>query len=201
MNHPFGTSDTTGRLQRARGVLMSKRSLMIAALSGVLLVGAGGLATASSAAAPITIDACKNNLTGALRIPPNGVCITRPAILRETAVQWSVTGPAGPAGPAGVAGAPGPRGNQGAMGFQGPQGIQGPPGPAGSVGVPHILRQNVTADQGLPSDGAFRPVVPPMQLAAGQAYLLTGYGVIGNSDREYKPGARSPSTAWASTCG
>jgi hypothetical protein len=96
----------------------------------------GGVASAAIPDANGVIHACYNKTSKAVRLLSSGSCAST-----ETAISWSVKGPAGPTGPKGATGATGPQGPQGFMGLtgaQGPQGPQGPRGPAGLIAFEHI---------------------------------------------------------------
>jgi hypothetical protein len=90
---------------------------------GLLTAGAGfaaGSAWAGHAAAPGTISACQRHESGTLYIPTKE---TKYACKKhDTAVAWSITGPAGPQG---LKGDKGDKGDPGANGAAGPQGQPG----------------------------------------------------------------------------
>src|SRR5262249_7197206 len=88
-----------------------------------VLIGAATMATAA-ADGPKTIDACRDNRHGLVRIvfDPNA------CKKRETHVAWNVEGPPGAAGPVGAAGPAAPRGEAGPPGTAGPAGPKGDPG-------------------------------------------------------------------------
>lgn len=95
--------------------------LCIVFAGAVLLIGHGGDAT--------RIHGCVDS-KGVLRVvAPNGVCRNN-----ETALDWSITGPAGPTGPQGPTGPMGPQGPAGPQGVAGPQGEPGPQGATGATG-------------------------------------------------------------------
>src|ERR1700712_2282424 len=127
---------------------MSRR-VNIAVLTAALPVGVGGIETAS--APPGEIHGCVNDITGVVRVPANGACISRAGILKE-AVDWGTVGPQGSSGPAGTTGEPGPAGAAGSAGAAGPAGSkgdtwpQGPRGPAGVGGTLHIYRSSAGFD-------------------------------------------------------
>jgi Phage Tail Collar Domain/Collagen triple helix repeat (20 copies) len=105
------------------------RALRVLLISAALLVGAVGVAYATSAVRgntpTATIQACEG-IGGLLRI------VQSPSDCRhhEVAISWNVVGPAGPAGPQG------PAGPKGATGATGAAGATGPAGPAGTDGAP-----------------------------------------------------------------
>jgi hypothetical protein len=115
------------------------RALRVLLISAALLVGAAGVAYATtvvrSNSPTSTIQACEG-VGGLLRI------VQSPSDCRhhEVAISWNIVGPAGPAGPAGPQGPAAPKGATGATGATGPagpagaDGAQGPPGPKGDKG-------------------------------------------------------------------
>jgi len=115
------------------------RRLVTALATAIAVVGAGGLAAASTAPSSSSgvIDACVGNGNGNLRLADGpGDCKRN-----ETAISWNAAGPqgdpgpAGPAGPAGADGAAGPAGPAGPEGPAGPAGPAGPSGPTGATGA------------------------------------------------------------------
>jgi hypothetical protein len=91
-------------------VMMWKRrrwpTLMVAVVAGATGVA---YATGAVTSATTTIQACKNNVNGLLRVVSDAsACRTD-----ETAISWNVQGPQGPPGPQGE---PGPQGPAGAAG-------------------------------------------------------------------------------------
>jgi hypothetical protein len=93
----------------------------------------GGVALASDASTPTTINACykPSSAPSVLkRIAPTATCPTG-----YTGLTWNQTGPPGPQGPQGQTGATGP---QGATGQQGPQGVPGQQGATGPQGPPGV---------------------------------------------------------------
>ena len=79
---------------------------------------------------------------------------------RETAIQWSVTGPSGPAGIAGATGATGPAGPVGATGATGLTGAVGPIGPIGPMGLTGAT--GATGLQGAIGPAGAQGVIGPM---------------------------------------
>ncbi len=112
------------------------RALRVLLISAALLVGAAGVAYATTVVRgntpTSTIQACES-FDGLLRVVNNpGDCRRH-----EVAISWNVVGPAGPAGPQGPAGpkgATGATGATGAAGAAGSNGAQGPAGPKGDKG-------------------------------------------------------------------
>jgi hypothetical protein len=109
------------------------------AVATAVLAAGGGIAYAALPSGE-AIHGCVQKSSGQLRVidPASDSCKSQ-----ESAVDWSVTGPAGsqgPAGPQGPAGAkgdkgdPGQAGAAGAPGAKGDAGIQGPTGPTGPKG-------------------------------------------------------------------
>lgn len=119
------------------------RALRIFLTSTAVLAGAAGVSygtTLATAEATTLIQACQSP-SGYLRIVASTADCRRP----DTAVSWSVRGPAGPAGPRGADGAQGPAGPAGpkgdpgapgAAGANGANGATGPEGPKGDRGEP-----------------------------------------------------------------
>src|SRR5438094_376613 len=111
--------DAMGRWRPRRVTVSLAGAVLLASITTV----AGAQAVTSG-----VINACVNNVTGALRLVPsrlpapfNAACntsTTNPPFT-ETPIQWSQVGQAGPVGPQGLKGDPGPKGDLG------PQGIQG----------------------------------------------------------------------------
>jgi len=95
---------------------------------------AGGVALASDAGSPATINACykPSSAPSTLkRIASTATCPTG-----YTSLTWNQTGPQGPKGQTGQQGPQGTPGQQGPQGVPGQQGATGPQGPPGvSVGV------------------------------------------------------------------
>jgi hypothetical protein len=94
------------------------------------VAAAAGVALASIPDADGVVHACRNAVSGRLRVVPAGTTCRD----GERALRWNVRGPQGepgPAGPAGAAGAAGPAGPAGPEGPAGPAGPQGPQGRAG----------------------------------------------------------------------
>ena len=91
--------------------------MRITALIAVLVASLLATALASAAAAPVSVKACANKKSGALRLLTKGKCSRK-----ERALSLSQTGPAGATGPQGAAGSPGAQGPQGPTGVQGPNG-------------------------------------------------------------------------------
>ena len=99
---------------------MNRRTFALGGAAAAVLVGAATIATAA-ADGPKTIDACRDNRHGLVRIvfDPNA------CKKRETHVAWNVEGPPGPVGATGPAG---PKGDAGPAGPPGPAGPKGDPG-------------------------------------------------------------------------
>jgi hypothetical protein len=91
------------------------------AVAAVLVASLLATALASAAAAPVSVKACANKKSGALRLLTKGKCSRK----KERALSLSQTGPAGATGPQGAPGSAGPAGPSGP---QGPNGVQGPNG-------------------------------------------------------------------------
>jgi hypothetical protein len=112
---------------------------------GVLATGAaltlmtvGGVALASDASTPTTINACykpSSGLSTLKRIASTATCPTG-----YTSLTWNKTGLPGPQGPQGQTGQQGAPGPQGATGPQGPPGLTYSYGVAGSTVTPKSLR-------------------------------------------------------------
>jgi hypothetical protein len=121
------------------------RPIRRALLGAVIVLGlaAGSTLAASKvqkASSVAAITACRQIITGSLRVPSAGQGCRR----HEQVLTWNVSGPKGdpgPPGPAGAAGARGPAGSKGdpgergAAGPTGAAGAQGPAGPAGAQGA------------------------------------------------------------------
>ena len=140
---------------------MRTRRWAIAAIALLVLLVAGGVAYATIPDDHGVIHGCYTRSGGALRVIDAGVtnCTSK-----ETALNWSVTGPEGPAGPAG------PAGPQGADGPQGPQGAQGPQGPQGPSGSSHAY---FASAQSTPIGTLPTSVVSIGSVPAGN-YVITG---------------------------
>ncbi len=134
-----------------------------ASTAAVLAVGAIAITTVSASASSTstsaaTITACRNVVTGVLRLPPSGQsCISLPGPVRETPVTWNGAGSPGPVGPAGPQGAPG---------ATGPKGDQGDAGPAGPA---ELYRSSASVLA--PLTGVLEPVAPPLTVPAGSYEL------------------------------
>jgi len=96
---------------------VKRQAIGLAAAATLALGGAAAFAAVS--AGDGSIHACRVKRHGLLRVPDAGKTCKR----TETALTWSIEGPAGPPGPAGPAGAPGPAGPPGPKGDQGPSSI------------------------------------------------------------------------------
>ena len=112
-----------------------RRSPVLAALAGVLVLASAGFAVASALPGTgSTIHACIQKNGGALRV----VGAAKDCKKSERAISFAKEGPRGLTG---QTGAQGPAGANGKDGAQGPQGPQGPRGPAGQdapkVAPPH----------------------------------------------------------------
>ena len=90
------------------------------AIAGVALAALGGAAAMATAAGdtPTSIDACRNQRHGLVRIVFDPAACKR----NEAHLSWAIAGPAGPKGDAGSAGPAGP------AGAAGPAGPKGDPG-------------------------------------------------------------------------
>ena len=86
-----------------------------------------GVINYANAASDVSIKACANTSTGALRLLTKGSCKAG-----EKQVSWNQQGPIGLTGPQGAAG---PQGATGSQGVAGPQGSQGVAGPQGANGL------------------------------------------------------------------
>ena len=134
-----------------------------ASTAAALAVGAIAITTVSASASSTstsaaTITACRNVVTGVLRLPASGQsCISLPGPVRETPVTWNGAGSPGPVGPAGPQGAPG---------ATGPKGEQGDAGPAGPT---ELYRSNASVLAAL--TGVLEPVAPPLTVPAGSYEL------------------------------
>ncbi len=106
---------------------MKRQAIGLAAAATLALGGAAAFAAVS--AGDGSIHACRVKRHGLLRVPDAGKTCKR----TETALTWSIEGPAGPAGPAG---APGPAGPPG------PKGDQGPSALGALVGTPCTTFEN-----------------------------------------------------------
>jgi hypothetical protein len=129
------------------------------ALVGLLVVG--GVAYATIPDDHGVIHGCYTRSGGSLRVIDAGVtnCSSK-----ETALNWSVTGPPGPAGAIGPQGVPGPQGPQGS---QGQQGLQGP---QGSSGVSHAYYGSATQS----SVGTSATTVVTVPSVPDGRYVITG---------------------------
>jgi hypothetical protein len=105
-------------------------------LISAALIPAAVLAAAAQSSRPapaispintVTIYACYNKTSGALRVVATATACTS----AEKSLSWNQKGPAGPAGPAGPTG---PKGAAGATGSAGPIGPAGPKGSQGATG-------------------------------------------------------------------
>lgn len=143
---------------------------------GFFLAAAGALTLAGSAPAVYAhggdvtlIHGCILNFIKTVRIVgANETCRNF-----ESAVHWSISGPAGPQGlpgeqgPQGVPGAPGPEGPQGPQGSPGADGPQGPPGLAGAS---FSIIGGGTGDS---AQSTFAPFFLPMFESRGSTSTLT----------------------------
>src|SRR5262249_13265981 len=102
---------------------VNRRTLALGGAAAAVLIGAATMATAA-ADGPKTIDACRDNRHGLVRIvfDPNA------CKKREPHVAWNVEGRPGAAGPVGAPGPAGPKGEAGPPGPAGPAGPKGDPG-------------------------------------------------------------------------
>ncbi len=105
------------------------RALVAAGLAlGLVTTVAAAPRNGSSTEA--TIAACRNEVSGLLRVPTGHASCRQ----GEQPLAWNVGGPRGPRGEAGPQGVAGPQGSAGSAGERGPAGEQGAAGPAGDVG-------------------------------------------------------------------
>ncbi|MHB1242555.1 MAG: hypothetical protein ACYC1P_04015 [Gaiellaceae bacterium] len=103
-------------------------ALCAAAVAATAVSWASGALT--SAPPSSTIEACRNDQNGNLRIVADaGACRTA-----ESYLSWNAQGATGDARPAGPAGPMGPQGPRGADGAPGPAGATGEPGAKGDPG-------------------------------------------------------------------
>lgn len=183
-------ANTTARrprtLRRLGGVL---GMLTIAA---ALVLGGAGIAHSQTDA--VTIFACVDKTTGALRLPPP----TAPKVCgsNETSITWNQEGPQGATGATGVQGdtgaqgpqgLPGPKGDTGAQGPKGNTGATGAQGQAGPQGLPGVSGMQVVTANG-PSSNANLQVVTATcpagkKAISGGAFPIFDTGVSGIVDR------------------
>jgi Collagen triple helix repeat (20 copies) len=110
-------------------------------LSAALLISIPQKASAQ------VIYACKNKLSGDLKVVPANFTCPRD----WTLLSWNVAGAPGPQGPQGVPGQQGMPSPQGVPGPQGPQGVPGQQGMPGPQGVPGPQgAQGLQGPQGVP---------------------------------------------------
>ena len=105
------------------------RVAFVAALSLALVTAVAAAPSRSSAEAEIV--ACRNEVSGVLRVPDSHTSCRH----GEQSLTWNVGGPRGPQGEPGSQGSPGAQGKTGAPGAQGPNGPAGERGPAGAAGA------------------------------------------------------------------
>jgi hypothetical protein len=131
---------------------------------GLLTAGAGfaaGSAWAGHAATPGTISACQRHESGTLYIPTKE---TKYACKkRDTAVAWSITGPAGPQGL---------KGDPGANGANGAPGPQGPPGTITNAKSPNGVFTVTLSNSGIVLKGPTGKVV--VDFSGAHVVSLTG---------------------------
>jgi hypothetical protein len=140
---------------------MHTRRWAIGAIALVGLLVAGGVAYATIPDDHGVIHGCYTRSGGSLRVIDAGVTNCS---AKETALNWSVTGPPGPAGPAGATGpqgVPGPQGSQGQQGLQGAQ---------GQSGVSHAYYGSATQS----SVGTSATTVVTMPSVPDGSYVITG---------------------------
>ena len=142
-----------------------KRTTLRFLISITLLAITATLSTAQTTERTVIV-ACRRNDGGALRQVSNA----SDCKASETALSWSITGPAGGAGPAGPSGLAGPQGPQGPMGPEGQPGPQGPGGPSDA-----FTTESSTAVY-IPTDYT---VLTMLFLPAGK-YLVVGNVVVEN---------------------
>jgi hypothetical protein len=114
----------------ARRLSRSKRLGLAIAVGGALF----GIVSVVQAAIPDgngTVHGCYAKRDGMLRVIDTGAGQT--CTSKETALDWSQTGPTGATGPLGPTGPPG---SSGQTGPPGPTGETGPPGATGETGPP-----------------------------------------------------------------
>ena len=147
-----------------------RRSIAVIAIAAIALVGS--TAVTASAADPGQINACRNLVTGGLRLPATGgQCRSGSDLLAEQPISWSTSGPAGPQGPAGQRGDTGPAG---------PPGPAGPTGPSGNAEVYVDLEQVITAI-GLPHDPRgeiINELSRTPELPAGSYYITSSVTIF-----------------------
>ena len=106
------------------------RILLVASVAAAIAAGAAVATSAlSTTVVSSTIVACKNQYAWLRVVPSAASC--KPT---ETAISWSVLGPAGPTGSNGAPGATGPGGATGAAGPAGPAGPSGSSSPDARFG-------------------------------------------------------------------
>jgi len=156
------------------------RALRVLLVSAALLVGAAGVAYATSVVRgntpTSTIQACEG-VGGLLRIVQSSSDCRH----HEIAISWNVVGPTGPAGPAGPPGPAGPAGAKGAAGATGATGPAGSAGPQGAKGDPG-------AAGAAGADGAQGPVGPKGD--PGDPGAAGGQGPAGPAGAQGPPGPK-----------
>jgi hypothetical protein len=128
------------------------------------LVTAGTALAVAQTGQQSVIVACRSNTSGALR----QVATASNCKASETAVSWSISGPAGLGGPAG------PAGPAGLAGVAGPQGPQGPMGPQGPGGPGDAFTFESSSVKDIPTDYT---VLTSLFLPAGK-YVVLGNVVV-----------------------
>jgi Collagen triple helix repeat (20 copies) len=122
---------------------MSVRAIV--SIAAIFFGLSGAVAQQPATTAAQVIYACKNNITGDLKVVAQGTTLCP---RNWTSLSWNVAGPAGPQGPQGLQGVAGPQGPQGPQGLSGPPGLPGAPGANGSA---LAASQFVCPTQSIPS--------------------------------------------------
>ena len=170
---------------------MGQRILHHALLVLIAAAAGGGAAYATStvtAAETNTIQACRDNKSGTLRMVDDPSRCTA----KESAVSWNVVGPVGPKGDTGLTGEQGPvgpvgpKGDTGLTGEQGPIGPKGDPGLTGAQGpVGPVGPKGDKGDTGAPGLSGYEIVVTTTPIVAGwtqgSAICPTGKKILGGS--------------------
>jgi Lamin Tail Domain/Collagen triple helix repeat (20 copies) len=114
---------------------LTRRRLLVFAAVLVAFAAAGSVAAVAQVGSRdgSVIQACRQKITGLLRVVPNASRCTR----GELPISWNAQGPMGATGAIGATGPQGPQGDPGppgAQGSAGPTGDRGPTGPQGAAG-------------------------------------------------------------------
>jgi hypothetical protein len=173
-------------IARVRG--LSRRTVVIAAATVVVLPMAGAVASAAVPDSDMgVIDGCYDR-SGQLRVidPQARDRRDRECTNRETAISWNQEGPQGAQGLPGADGAPGPAGESGPQGEkgdpgpQGPAGPAGPQGPAGESGGLDRTSFQITADNvTVPAGSAFTMLTVACPDPVNQVVMNAGFWVSG----------------------